>query len=455
MHAHERSTLVDWSKLPDLGAVALLTLAFASVARHARATVSSIWLTGWCLIAVHFAAFMFLGAPGHWANFAFFIGMASLVCAGVLFMWASVPHRKQQRSSQWMLSILLTVYPLYLGLLVIDPLASWALVPAAILIGALPLGILLFTLRQFRHPLRWAIVLLNLALSVFLLMFQSRPGIGPMLAFEAVLFTVYLGCGIHFWFTYRRTTAGAFITIAGFFAWAGVFVAAPSIMYFFPNLHLENEVWNLPKYVVAVGMIMLLLEDQLEHNKYLALHDELTGLPNRRLFQDRLDSAIERARRTGAHVALLLIDLDNFKLVNDTAGHHAGDELLKHVSNLFTGRVRRSDTVARTGGDEFSVILEEPMTRADAVRVGKTLAKLLDEPVTFGGKELRVGASVGIAVFPDDATDAESLRIAADLRMYAGKTASKENGSEAQIQPVKRKSPRSIKHEQGLQTAAE
>ncbi len=80
-HAHEWSALVDWSKLPDLGAVALLTLAFASVARHARASVSSIWLTGWLLIAVHFAAFMFLGAPGYWADLATFIGLASLVSA--------------------------------------------------------------------------------------------------------------------------------------------------------------------------------------------------------------------------------------------------------------------------------------------------------------------------------------------------------------------------------------
>ena len=193
---------------------------------------------------------------------------------------------------------------------------------------------------------------------------------GTMLAFDSVLFTIYLGCAIHFWFTYKRPTAGAFITIAGFFAWAAVFVAGPLMFYLFPNLHLEDEVWNLPKYVVAVGMIMLFLEDQLEYNKYLALHDELTGLPNRRLFLDRLAGAIERARRTGSHVALLLIDLDDFKQVNDTAGHHVGDELLKHVSNLFMGRVRRSDTVARTGGDEFSVILEEPMTRADAERVG-------------------------------------------------------------------------------------
>ena len=452
-HAHEWSALVDWSKLPDLGAVGLLTIAFASVARHGRKSVSSVWLTGWLLIAIHFAAFMFLGAAGNWASLASFIGLAALACAGVLFMWAAVPHRKLQGSSQWMLAVLLTNYTLYFGLLVIDPVASWALTPVAVLIGALPLAILILSWRQFRHPLRWTIVALNVGLSIFLMTFQHRPGVGTMLAFEAVLFTIYLACAIHFWFTYRRATAGAFITIAGFFAWASVFVAGPCVLYFFPNLHLENEVWNLPKYIVAVGMIMLLLEDQLEHNKYLALHDELTGLPNRRLFQDRLTSAIERARRTGSHVALLLIDLNDFKLVNDTAGHHVGDELLKHVSNLFTGRVRRSDTVARTGGDEFSVILEEPMTRADAARVGRTLTQLLEEPLTFGEQSVRVGASVGIAVFPDDASDAESLQIAADLRMYAGKNASKENGGEEPLKPFPVKSAIVTKRPPGLQAA--
>jgi diguanylate cyclase len=445
--------LVDWSKLPDLGAVGLLTVAFASVARRGRKSVSAVWLTGWLLVALHFAAIAFLGAPGNWASLAAFIGFAALAGAGVLFMWAAVSYRQQQPSSRWMLAVLLTAYTLYLALLVIDPLASWALTPVAALIGVLPLAILLFTMRQFNHPLRWTVVGLNLALAIFLLIVQHRPGVGPLLALEAVLFIVYFSCAIHFWYTYRRATAGAFITIAGFFAWAGVFIAGPCIAYYFPNLQIESEVWNLPKYVVAVGMIMLLLEDQLEHNKYLALHDELTSLPNRRLFQDRLVSAIERARRTGTHVALLLIDLDNFKQVNDTAGHHAGDELLKHVGNLFTGRVRKSDTVARTGGDEFSVILEEPMTRADAMRVGRTLMQLLDEPFTFGEQTVRVGASVGIAVFPDDAADAESLQIAADLRMYAGKNAAKETGGENIAKPFPVKSAPVPRPKQGLQTA--
>jgi diguanylate cyclase (GGDEF)-like protein len=197
-----------------------------------------------------------------------------------------------------------------------------------------------------------------------------------------------------------------------------VFVIAPSIGTVLPNLHLESEVWNLPKYVVAVGMILLLLEEQIEHNKYLALHDELTGLPNRRLFQDRLSSSLERARRTGSHTALLLVDLDQFKQVNDTLGHHVGDLLLKRVGTVFSDRVRKSDTVARTGGDEFSVILDDPISREDAERVGISLIEMLAEPFELGSQTLHIGASIGIALFPEDAADGEGLCIAADLRMY-------------------------------------
>ena len=420
--------MVDWSKLPDLGAIALLTVAFASVARYGRNSVSGVWLIGWLLIVLHFFAYLFLPAPGHWGHLASFVGLACLASAGVLFMWASVPYRTEP-SSRWMVAALIATYALYLGLLVIAPAASWALAPAAVLIGALPLAITLSALPRFIRSWRWAIVTINAGLSIFLLTFQHRAGDGALLAINAMFFAVFFGCCIHFWYTYRRATAGAFITIAGFFAWACVFVVGPITGAFFPHIHIESEVWNLPKYLVAVGMILLLLEDQIEHNKYLALHDELTGLPNRRLFQDRLISALERARRTGSQAALLLVDLNHFKQVNDTAGHHIGDELLKHVGKIFMGRVRRSDTVARTGGDEFSVILEEPTSRDDAMRVGQSLVQLLDNPFELGGRTVRVGASVGIAVFPQDGSDAESLSIAADLRMYAGKQVSSCNGA--------------------------
>ena len=411
---------MDWSKLPDLAAVALLAVAFAAVARSSQASVSKLWLTGWVTIALHFAAFAFVSAAGVFGTIADFVATAGLTWAGVLFIWASVPYR-DRLSSRWMLAVLLGTNTLYIAIAHVDSAPSWALTAAAILFGVLPLGVALMSLREVNHRLRWISVALYCALAVFLLAVQHRPGDGLFLALNAVLFTVYFDCSLHFLYAYRRRTAGAFVTIAGFLSWSAVFVVGPGLVELLPNLKLESEVWNLPKYVVAVGMILLILEEQIEHNKYLALHDELTGLPNRRLFQDRLSSALVRARRNGSQTALLLVDLDDFKQVNDTLGHHAGDQLLKHVGRVFSDRVRRSDTVARTGGDEFSVILDDPISREDAERVGKSLMELLKEPLELGNQTLRIGASVGVAVFPEDASDEEGLCIAADLRMYAFK----------------------------------
>jgi len=443
---------LDLSKIPDVAAVALLTLAFFSVARRGPRSFSRVWLVGWLMIVLHFAAFLFLGAPDIFGMAAAILGSAALAWAGILFMWAAVPYRCRV-SSRWMLAAILTTNTLYIFVICIAPAAHWLLAPAAILIGALPLVISLLNIRKLNHPLRWGSVLLYSALSVFLLAVENRPGNGPDLALNAVFFTVYFGCCIHFWYAYRRATAGAFITVLGFMAWANVFTVAPNMGTFFPGFHLEGEVWNLPKYVVAVGMILILLEDQIEHNKYLALHDELTGLPNRRLFQDRLASTLERARRTGSQAALLMIDLDRFKLVNDTVGHHIGDELLKYVGGLFVGRVRRTDTVARTGGDEFSVVLEEPMNRADAIRVARTLTQLLEPPILLEGNTVHIGASVGIAIFPDDAGDVESLCIAADLRMYASKRTARTREDRAAPVPLAPDPFQSTDPNSGLQLA--
>jgi diguanylate cyclase (GGDEF)-like protein len=382
------------------------------------------------MIALHFAAAAFATLPKQTGLVASFISVTALAWAGMLFNWASEPDRVK-RSSFWMLIAIMGATCYYLGLLAFDPDNTWARTAAAATLGILPLSLALIGVRRKNHPLRWATVFSYCILSVFLLAFQDRPGTGTLLAVNGLLFTIYIGCSVHFSFAHRRPSAGAFVAIAGFLSWASSFVIVPSLNTFLPSVHFDNEVWNLPKYIVAVGMILLLLEEQIEHNQYLALHDELTGLPNRRLFQDRLNSALERARRTGTNTALLLIDLDHFKQVNDTFGHHAGDRVLEHVGDVFLARVRRSDTVARTGGDEFAVILDEHVSRADAERVAQSLVALLDEPFFLGDRKIPIGASVGIALFPDDASDAEGLCIAADLQMYDYKH---RNGS--QINPT-------------------
>lgn len=413
-------SLLDWSKLPDLVAVGLLAGAFASVARRSHTPVSANWLIGWLLIVLHFLAFMFGLLPGFGGELAAFLGTLALVWAGVLFMRACVPYREEP-SSIAMLLVLMGGYLFYL-LAVMFNGPAWSLDVTAVLIGLGPLAVSLSTHTHLRHPLRISTVALHLVLAAFLLIVQHRPD-GTMLALNGLLCAVYLGTGLHFLMMFRRTSGGALITTIGFFLWAAVFPVGTAIQMFFPHLQVEGEVWNLPKYVVAVGMILSLLEDQIAHNKHLALHDELTGLPNRRLFQDRLSSALERARRTGAQAALLTIDLDHFKVVNDTLGHHAGDVLLQNVAKLFMGRVRRSDTVARTGGDEFAVILESPTSLTEAAHVGRELLGLLNSPIELKDRMVRVGASLGCAIFPADAEDMEALCIKADLRMYEDKRA--------------------------------
>ena len=416
---------MDWSQIPDLGAVILLACAFASIARQGRTRVSRLWLTGWAMIALHFAAFIFLPLPGFLGDAAAFVGLGALADAGILFMYSTIPYYDQP-SNRWMLAGLLFSINLYVSLLSINPLWAWALTPAALLVGFIPIVLSLSALPAFSHPIRWSLVSLFTSLAIFLLLVQHRGTTGPDLALNGVLFTVYAGCCIHFGYTYRRASAGALISIVGFGTWALVFVVGPLLAAYAPSVHVESEVWNLPKYLVAVGMILLMLEDQIEHNKYLALHDELTGLPNRRLYLDRLSVAIDRAQRLGSTMSLLVIDLDGFKAVNDSFGHHVGDVVLRKVAASFDKRVRRCDTVARTGGDEFSIVLEEPTTRANALQVANSLIQLLAAPIEAEGQFVQVGASIGIAVYPDDATSLEALCIAADRKMYSHKYGSQQ-----------------------------
>lgn len=159
-------------------------------------------------------------------------------------------------------------------------------------------------------------------------------------------------------------------------------------------------------------------EDKLQRQ---ALTDELTGLPNRRLLSDRLAQTLAIAKREQNIVALLYIDLDGFKLVNDSLGHIVGDTLLSLVAERLQERIRHSDTLARLAGDEFAVVLTKLATRDDAARVAKSLLDVLAKPFLIEGNELTIGASIGISLFPDDATDAVDLLQQADSAMYTAK----------------------------------
>ena len=154
---------------------------------------------------------------------------------------------------------------------------------------------------------------------------------------------------------------------------------------------------------------------------HLAQHDVLTGLPNRMLLTDRLDRAIAAASRHGSKLAVLFMDLDRFKLINDRLGHAVGDQVLQSVASRLAAAVRRSDTVSRQGGDEFVVLLSEVACAEDAASAADALRASIAAPYRIEGRDLRVTASVGIGVYPFDGTDAETLLKKADLDLLSAK----------------------------------
>ena len=172
--------------------------------------------------------------------------------------------------------------------------------------------------------------------------------------------------------------------------------------------------------VLSAGLKRIESEGRLA---FLAQFDALTGLPNRALLADRFAQTIVQARRRGAQLGVLFVDLDEFKLVNDSLGHGAGDELLKDIARRLQATVRSGDTVARIAGDEFAIVLADLMRPEDAALVAQKLVEALAAPVDVRGHEVFVTASIGIALFPTDGNDAETLLAAADAAMYRAKQA--------------------------------
>jgi diguanylate cyclase (GGDEF)-like protein len=187
---------------------------------------------------------------------------------------------------------------------------------------------------------------------------------------------------------------------------------------------LRSQVESLEQVVTARTAGLEAANRQLRH---MASHDPLTGLPNRVLLDDRLAQAIAHADRDGQQFAVLVLDLDRFKLVNDSLGHRAGDELLSEVARRLTGLVRNIDTVARVGGDEFVLVVSPAPSREEAEQLGHRAIDALQRPVRLSGIDIYTSPSIGVAFYPADATSAETLLAHADAAMYCAKQRGRNN----------------------------
>jgi diguanylate cyclase (GGDEF)-like protein len=159
----------------------------------------------------------------------------------------------------------------------------------------------------------------------------------------------------------------------------------------------------------------------------LAYRDALTGLPNRVLFNDRFSMALSQARRHNQRIGIMLLDLDHFKVINDTLGHSVGDKLLRVVGERLTGLLRTSDTIARMGGDEFLLLLTEIARLNDVITIAQKILGVFQKPFIIDDHELMVTTSIGITIFPDDGDTADVLLKNADIAMYHAKERGREN----------------------------
>jgi diguanylate cyclase (GGDEF)-like protein len=189
--------------------------------------------------------------------------------------------------------------------------------------------------------------------------------------------------------------------------------------------HGETQLLEANEHLVVAAIHSQTMTEVAEHAalqmSFKAERDFLTGLPNRALLADRLAQSITLAQRHGKRVALMYLDLDNFKDINDSLGHSVGDQLLQSAAKRLEGCIRHSDTVSRQGGDEFVVLLSEVAAVQDADLAAEKLVKAMAEPHLIGGHRLNVTLSIGISLYPDDGADAEAILTNADTAMYHAK----------------------------------
>lgn len=403
----------DLMLLPDLIAMAALSTLLFVVRRSYRRTGFDAWMMGLALLFLEilFHAFYKWQAPYWRPLHALMLDCYAL--AGLSFLYAATAEKRVLRPRLPWLAVAALPYlaalsafgyeikstPLYFGLAV-----------AGLVLGLAAVSIMDRTWWNLGGQL---IVWVPLGIAAY------RGDIRVMS--YGGLFFIYAMVAFAFSKSLPSRGWGKTVIVTGFSSWALVFLTHPMTAQSRLYSNLSNLVWDMQKFIIVIGMLVVLLEEQLEKNRDLALHDGLTGLPNRRLFDDRLLQAAQHSIRTGRPTALFAIDLNRFKRINDTLGHQAGDELLCIVGERLQKALRITDTVARMGGDEFSVIATDLADESIMLRVLGKVVSVFQEPVLINKKEVLIAGAVGMAMFPSDTNDLIDLQGIADDRMYQNK----------------------------------
>jgi diguanylate cyclase (GGDEF)-like protein len=418
---------MNYYNLPEFISYAILVGIALVLIREHKEPHLKYWLAGWIIILLHAGVYMLI-IPSFVADL---IGRGLLASAGLAFMAAASNWKSKIVATSLLPKLLRIGLPnvAFALLSAAFPKANYGTTPFIWLSGvtAVGLGCAIWDICDNPAISLKRTFLLILSCIAFGLQVVLLLTYGSVLASQWQLCWIYLAVAYFCIMHIPRFTMGVALVAISFVLWGLVFPIYSLLQIYAPLIsqHIEPMIWNLPKFLTAASMILVLLEEKVARATLLATHDELTGLPNRRLYEDRFAQVLARALRANGRFAILVIDLNRFKQVNDTLGHHAGDELLKHVGGLFRKALRTSDTIARTGGDEFTAILEDISEVSEAEQWCDTIRQSLNARFSIGSVDLDPEASIGLATFPEDGKSQLELHSVADHRMYQDKERSR------------------------------
>ncbi len=401
---------MNYAFLPDLSALTILIVVLLVLHRRHPQKESDPWLLGLFITLVEAAAHTFYPPTGPPSSFLHVIVVDCYLLAGLSFTLAS--GNKEHEPNARLLYVGLNGLPLLVlntlyGVHYRSPDPYFVAVALGLVIGAVSSVYLRKSwLRAGLLGVGW------LAVAVVVRSGNYR---------EAVYWSlcgVYSIAAFNFWRRLPAKSTGRLAVVTGFTIWSICFLVHPWVVHYLAYADIASHVWNMQKSLIAIGMILLMLEEQVSSNEWLALHDELTGLPNRRAFEDRLGCALDRSRRRSSRLAVLMLDLNDFKKINDSMGHLAGDQVLRGLANNLRSHVLSVDTLARLGGDEFTMIASDLTEKVELELLLEEVRQAVERPLMIDGQAMVVTASLGMAVYPDDAKDAERLVWVADQRMY-------------------------------------
>ena len=405
---------MDLSLLTDILVLTIFIVGFRPLARRVGAH-ANLWFAGFTFLLVRKIALL-LEPLATWLHTpCTLVGMIALALCALTFLVvsANVPRVRLRKP---VLASMVTPVLLQVSIYVLQPHRAWLLYLTTSLFLA-PLATVIALRRQRSRPL----LLVATVFALFALSMLPVTAKHPVVVANAAISLVFLSAAFFYLHTAQRLSRSVVAAAAGLVTWGLLSPLVLVAMKLHPEWKLNISITALPQFLVAAGIMLTLLEEHVLRTERMAMHDPLTDLPNRRMFEERLIATMEEARINRTTIACLVIDVDNFKAINDTMGHDAGDELLRALAVRLSWHMSPRDILARTGGDEFTALLAGVSDEHHLRFIAGAMMSAGSVPIMIEGQPVDLRISIGIALSPDHADDIDGLRRAADAAMYTAK----------------------------------